>query len=531
MKKILLVHPKGHDTFWQLNGINKIIRKKAASPPLSLATVAALVPEGFEVEIIDEHIEEINFDTPCDMVGITGFTMHARRIAEIARGFKKRNRLVVGGGPYISGHQEDAAKIFDVLICGEAEEVWPQFLSEWQSGNYKNIYHGQKEPDISNSPVPRYDLLKMKDYSSGMVQTSRGCPFNCDFCDVISLFGRKMRYKPSELVIAEIDSLAKLGKFDIFFADDNFIGSPKYAKRLLHEIIKYNKSLRRPLRFNTQATVNLAADDEMLDLMVEANFYSVFLGIETPSEESLRESNKGQNVNVNLAEAIKKIQSRGIYVSSGMIVGFDNDDLSIFDIQYRFLTSAGVTIPLLGMLNALRGTTLWNRLEEEGRLHPELETGDPCLDMNFIPRLMTREDLIKNYRILFKKLYTPEHFYKRFANLIDQADIKKIKISSPLKQAMLTRNMRLDTLYIIFALFSFYIFNKDRDMRKLFWKSMKKALGKSTLMFPWVIELLLYFKAESEFLNAHFPENAEDILPGKFTVAKPVKPLHNVGVV
>jgi len=510
MYKILLIHPKGHDTFWQLNGINKIVRKKAASPPLSLCTVAALVPGDFEVQIIDEHVEKIDFDIECDMVGVTGFTMHAKRIVEIVGEFKKRGRFVIGGGPYITGHQEEAAKIFDVLICGEAEEVWPQFLSEWKTGNYKSIYHGEREPDISNSPAPRYDLLKMEDYSSGMVQTSRGCPFDCDFCDVISLFGRKMRYKTVEGVITEIHNLAELGKFDIFFADDNFIGSPKYAKRLLHAIIKYNKSRRRPLRFNTQATINLAADDELLDLMVEANFYSVFLGIETPSEASLIESNKGQNVKVNLPDAIRKIQSRGIYVSAGMIVGFDNDDMSIFDIQYRFLTSTGITLPLLGMLNALKGTKLWDRLEKEGRLHPELETGDPCLDMNFIPKLMTRDDLIENYTKLFKKLYTPEYFFERFSNLVDQVDVKKVKKGSALKQAMLLRNMRIEVLYIIYGLVTFYVFNKDKAMRQLFWKSVRKGLGKSILIFPWIIELLLYFKAESEFLNAHFPGRPEN---------------------
>jgi radical SAM superfamily enzyme YgiQ (UPF0313 family) len=514
MFKIILIHPKGHDTFWQLNGINKIIRKKAASPPLSLVTVAALVPEGFEVEIIDEHVEAINYEAKADIIGLTGFTMHSKRMKEIAAEFKKRGQFVIAGGPYISGHQEEAAKIFDVLICGEAEEVWPEFLSDWKSGNFKKAYHGKREPDISNSPLPRYDLLKMSDYSSGMVQTSRGCPFDCDFCDVISLFGRKMRYKPVENVIAEIHNLAELGKFDIFFADDNFIGSPKYAKRLLVEIIKYNKKRRRPLRFNTQATVNLAADEELLDLLVEANFYSVFLGIETPSEESLKESNKGQNVKANLPEAIRTIQARGIYVSAGMIVGFDNDNMSIFDIQYNFLTSTGITLPMLGMLNALKGTKLWDRLEKEGRLHPELETGDPCLDMNFTPRLMTREELIENYFRLFRKLYTPEHFYKRFENLIDQLDLKKARKSSPLKQAMLPGNMRFEVILIITGLLKFYVFNKDKSMRKLFWDSIRKGLGKSILTFPWIIELLLYFKAENEFLTGHIPVQSEKNLEG-----------------
>ncbi|MES0488363.1 MAG: radical SAM protein [Leptospirales bacterium] len=521
--KILLIHPEGHETFWQLNGITKIIRKKSASPPLSLATVAALVPEGFEVEIIDETIEDINFDTECDMVGITGFTMHSLRMAEIAREFRKKGKLLVAGGPYITGHQKEAAELFDVLICGEAEEVWPQFLEDWKTGKYKPKYHGAREPDISNTPVPRYDLLKMEHYSSGMVQTSRGCPFDCDFCDVISLFGRKSRYKSIENVLAEIENLASHKKFDIFFADDNFIGNPKYAKKLLREIIRTNNARRRPLRFNTQATVNIAKDDELLDLLVEANFYSVFLGIETPSEASLKETNKGQNVKVDIKEAVRKIQSRGIYVSAGMIVGFDSDDIKIFDLQYEFLTSAGITITLLGMLNALKGTRLWDRLEKEGRLHPELETGDPCLDLNFDPKLMTRDELMRNYGSLFKKLYTPEHFFERFSSLIDQIDVKKVKKSSPLKVAMQLKNMRRETLWIIYGLFKFYIFNKDKAMRKLFWRSLKKGLGKTTLSLPWIIELLLYFKAQNEFTKGQFPEVAEN--EPYYTVRSSTKPV------
>lgn len=526
LQKIFLVHPRGHDTFWQLKGTLEILRKKVASPPLSLVTVAALVPEGFEVEIVDEHIDEIDFDAECDMVGITGFTMHSKRMKEISAEFKKRGKFLVGGGPYITGHQEEASRLFDVLICGEAEEVWPQFLNDWKKGDYKSIYHGAREPDISNSPVPRYDLLKMEHYSSGMVQTSRGCPFDCDFCDVISLFGRKSRFKPVEKVIAEIENIASYDKYDIFFADDNFIGSPKYAKKLLKEMIRFNKSRKKPLRFNTQATINIAKDDELLDLMVEANFYSVFIGIETPSEESLRESNKGQNVNINIREAIQKIQSRGIYVSAGMIVGFDNDDMKIFDLQYEFITSAGITVPLLGMLNALKGTRLWDRLESEGRLYPELETGDPCLDLNFEPKKMSREELMTNYADLFQKLYSPEHFLERFSNLVKQIDVKAVKKSSALKEAMAPGHMRTEVLWIIYGLVKYYVFHKDKGYRRLFWKAMQKCITKTVLVFPWVIELLLYFKTQSEFVNVHFADISQK---AAYTSAKaPQEPVETV---
>ncbi|MFQ5560295.1 MAG: radical SAM protein [Nitrospinota bacterium] len=501
MKKILLIQPKSPDTFWKLNGAVEITGKKTPIPPLGLLTVAALTPPKYHVQIFDEEVEEIDFDAECDLVGITGYTLHSQRMFEISEKFRERGILTVGGGPYCSSHPKDSADHFDVLMCGEGENIWSQFLADWEKNDHQKLYKGEEGLDLSSSPLPRWDLVKLKNYSAAMVQTSRGCPYDCEFCDIVSLFGRKNRHKPLENVMREVKLLEQSGCWEIFFGDDNFIGNRKFAKALLVELIELNKTLKKPLRFITQVTLNVAQDVELLDLFKRANFFSFFIGIESPKRESLIETNKGHNLNFDMKEAVEKIQSRGIFIISAMIVGFDSDDIGIFSLHSAFIRETGLTIPFVGILMAPKGTKLWSRLEKEGRLLPEAETGDTFNTSNFAPMKMGKKELEDNYMKLLKEVYSCLHFLKRFQSLIDQIDLKKVKTDSPLAEQMKLKNFRAFSMGVTFRLIRHFLFHRDKEMRSFFISTLKIAFKKGLVCFPLVIELLVYFKAQKEYVD------------------------------
>ncbi len=503
MKKIVLIHPKSPETFWQLTGLLDIIKKKAVIPPLGLATVAALTPSEYEVQIVDEEIESIDFDMSCDIVGITGYTLHARRMYEISQEFRKRGKLTVGGGPFCTVHRDECKDYFDVLICGEAEFIWPKFLKDYEKGNHTDVYIEHDKIDMTTSPIPKWEIVNTDAYSGFMVQTSRGCPYDCEFCDVVSLFGRKMRYKDYDQIITEIKKLVNLGKAEIFLADDNFIGNKRFVKELLTRLIEFNKTLSRPIRYMTQVTLNVAEDESLLDLFQEANFFSFFIGIETPKEESLIHTNKEHNIRFDMVEAVRRIQSRGIFIISGMIVGFDTDDLDIFRLQSQFLMDAGLTIPMLGMLIAPKGTKLWDRMEKEGRLYPNLEIGDMFDLTNIEPKLMSKKDLEINYLKLLNEVFDISHFKKRFEKLIDQVDLSKVKKNSALSRQMNPLNSRPYFLGVTYRVLKYFIFQGSQEEKDLFKFALKKVFKKGMICFPWLIEILLYFKAVNSFVESH----------------------------
>ncbi len=501
MTKILLIQPKSPETFWKLTGWLRVTKEKALVPPLALATVAALTPSEFEVEIVDEEVEDIDFDTPCDLVGITGYTHHALRMFEIAAEFRKRGVLTVGGGSACTIHEKDFRPHFDVLIVGEAEEVWPRFLAEWYRGGHHDLYRGARDLDLSLSPPPRWNLLDLSPYNMATVQTSRGCPYDCEFCDVVALFGHRMRTKPIEHILLEIRNLEQADRKRIFLADDNLIGNKGFVKELLKALIEFNGTLKEPISYYTQLTLNVAKDEELLDLFKEANFPMVFIGIETPKEESLVETNKKHNLLMDIKEAVRRIQSRGIVIISGLIVGFDSDDLDIFPMQSRFLVEAGLIVPMLATLKAPRGTKLWDRLNREGRLIQ----GDKCdtfgeFSCNFIPKNMTKTQLEENCLALFREVYSFPHFLKRFNNLIDQVDLNKVKTDSPLAWNIQSRKKRecfLATAYMI----KHFVLDGDREKRRFFFSLVRTALRKGIVCFPLVYETLIFFISQSQFVR------------------------------
>jgi radical SAM superfamily enzyme YgiQ (UPF0313 family) len=381
----------------------------------ALVSVAALVPPEHEVVIIDENVEPIDFDRlqRFDVIGVTGMIVQSERMCEILRQLRALPAVIAVGGPFVSVSEGVSKGTFedlcDVRFVGEAEETWPTFLNALASGaTFEARYVQAEKTDMTTVPVPRFDLLKRGRYGTAPVQFSRGCPFLCEFCDIITIFGRRPRVKRPEQVLAELDALLAQGFRGCFLVDDNFIGNKVEAKRLLRRVIDWQTSRGFPLTFVTEASIDLADDRELIDLMVQANIRNVFIGIETPRKASLTETRKHQNVRGDsLLEKVARIRSRGLGISAGFIVGFDNDDERIFDEQFTFMQASGISTLSISLLTPLPTTPLYDRLRAEGRL----DFSDP--ELSFIPKQMTREQLKSGFHELLNRVYDVEAFFDR----------------------------------------------------------------------------------------------------------------------
>jgi radical SAM superfamily enzyme len=382
----------------------------------------------------------------------------------------------------------------DVLFEGEAEYTWPRFLKEHAVGRHADHYHEPEKIHLPDSPPPRLDVLR-KSYGQGIVQCTRGCPFTCEFCDIIVMYGRKMRFKPIEQVLAEVTAWHAKGAGKVFFADDNFIGNRAYAKDLLRALIKWNARQRSAMSFYTQASVDMVRDEELLALMRDANFFAVFLGIETPRKSSLHEARKGQNEKLDLVEAVHKIQAHNLFISAGMIVGFDHDDVGIFEEQYEFLQEAQIPIVLVNALEAVPKTPLHARLKAEGRLVPITPADDAARYRsgvgwtNFRPKLITQPQLKAGLEWLFQKLYAPEAFAERllgnlsrFKNVMFRPETLK-----PSYVAVLMRLIR-------------YYGSKGPAARRFFWGTLWKALRQSPRT---VGQVVIYLGMYMHFCELH----------------------------
>ena len=392
MARICLINPRFRTSFWGLNHAMPLLGKKSNMPVLALPVLAGLTPSEHEVVLVDENVEEIDFDAleSFDIVGLTGMTVQRDRMREILEELRARGIFTVIGGPWVSVYEQEFADLCDVMFIGEAEETWPRFLDEWSRGEYQRRYEQADKSDMSKVPLPRYDLVKFREYAMGCVQTSRGCPFQCEFCDIIVIFGRKPRVKSPEMVVAEIEAQHRQGARMIFLVDDNFIGNKKAAKVILRAIIEWQHKNGYPVALSTEASLDLAEDDELLQLMAEAGLVAVFIGIESPDEEALRETKKYQNVRGSIVERVRKVQDAGLEVYAGMIVGFDSDDETVFDRQFEFLRQTRIVFAMAGMLSAIPKTPLYERLGIEGRLD-DAAIDDPNIATNVIPLNMTRE--------------------------------------------------------------------------------------------------------------------------------------------
>jgi len=410
--RIHLVTPKNPPSFWTYDEILPTLEKRCIFPNLSMPTLAGLTDGAHEVTLADENVAALDFDVEADIVGVTGYLIHKPRMLEILAEFRRRGCFVVVGGPYASLCPEELQEHADVVFEGEAEETWPRFLADYAAGNWKTHYRPDEKPDMSKSPMPRFGLLDVGAYHALTIQFARGCPFTCEFCDIIVVYGRRPRAKSVEQVMAEIEECHRLGATQVFIVDDNFIGNRLLAKALLRELAAWGEANDYPLDFNTEVSLDVAQDAELLSLMHAANFTTVFIGIESPRVDSLLETKKKQNTRGDLVESVRRVQAHGIQVQAGMIVGFDADDPSIFEEQLRFIQDARIPVSMTGMLQAIPKTPLHARVEREGRLL-EASTGDQFVLSNIEPSGMSRLELYQGYRWLMEQLYDFTNYRKR----------------------------------------------------------------------------------------------------------------------
>jgi radical SAM superfamily enzyme YgiQ (UPF0313 family) len=422
--KILFVNPRFPKSLWGFQGMYDLIGVRSGQAPLGLMTVAALTPPEIDVALIDENCYPIDFETDADVVAIGCWNVQYRRARELAAEFRRRGKLVVVGGPYASlcpERFEDGA--FDVVFNGEVEITWPQFCRDLLAGRQKVLYRQEGNVDIGLSPVPRFDLIKPNDYLYYFAQTTRGCPFQCEFCDIIVTDGRIPRTKPVSQVIAEIAAIAKLGGKFVSFSDANYIGNVRYAEELTRALVEFGKANGFPLSFSAEMTITVVERPQLLRLLREANFTGIFVGIESPNLESLKETKKRQNIHKPLIESIRKIQSHNLMVIAGMIVGFDSDDTRIFQTQYDFLQEAGIAFTTCGVLTAIEKTPLHARLQKEGRLVPYDSAnvlGHGAADLNFVPKQMTAGEVHRGYNWLIRALYSYDGYRARLATALRQ---------------------------------------------------------------------------------------------------------------
>ncbi len=470
--KIAYIHPLFPDTLWSFRGIRSITGVKTAFAPLGLATVMALTPKDWDMEVYDEEIEPINFDTDADLIALTAFNVQANRAYEIAAEFRRRGKHVALGGPYASLCPERVRPYADTIISGECEYIWPEFLSDFKNGRHKDFYLQEEKIDMADSPLPAFEKLDAKSYQAFYVQTSRGCPFDCEFCDIIITDGRVPRVKSIEQVLAEVNKLRELGVKYVTFSDANYIANTKFAKELTRELINFSKQYDYPITFACEATLNLAAKDEMLRLMQAANFETVFVGIESPRKESLMETNKRQNTHGSIAADVHKIQSYNMVVVAGMIVGFDHDDKSIFQEQFDFLMEAGIPFTTCGVLVAIEKTPLYYRMEREGRLldyNYEAQLAHGAADLNFIPKLMTREDLITGYNWLIRALYAYDNYSKRLSTALQNftPGLTRFRQNNPFTTAK--------TVKILINIARHFIFTRNKTRRRFFFQTLRES--------------------------------------------------------
>jgi radical SAM superfamily enzyme YgiQ (UPF0313 family) len=412
--RVLLVNPSPGLSFWTYSQVSDITDCPGYMPNLALPTLAALTPDGVEVTLMDETVEPIDYDRRWDVVGITGYVTQKLRIFEIADRFRERGQLVAIGGPYASLSPSSVRPHADILFIGEAEKTWPQFLADFQAGRWRTEYRAIEAVDIHSSPVPDFRGMRNSEYFQGVVQTSRGCPFECEFCDVIVYLGRKQRHKYPERVVEELENLYQTGYRRVYLSDDNFTASRQKAAEIMTAVGQWNRKKAEPVFFSTQLSIDIARDRdiELLKLCVNAGLKQAFIGIETPNPAALREVKKRQNVRVNLVADIHRVQRCGMMVQAGMINGFDADTADSFRTQYEFLQEAGTPMVAVSVLNAPEGTPLEKRMRAENRLKID-PVNDFFADTNIIPKRMTSQQLSAGTHWLLNRLFDPKAFVDR----------------------------------------------------------------------------------------------------------------------
>ncbi|HSB31864.1 MAG TPA: DUF4070 domain-containing protein [Candidatus Sulfobium mesophilum] len=418
--RALLIYPEFPDTFWSFRYALKFINRKASSPPLGLLTIAAMLPETWEKRLVDMNVESLHNDHLrwADLVFISAMSVQKESVKGVIARCRSAGVRIVAGGPLFTTEYEAFEEV-DHLVLNEAEITLPRFLEDFNSGAGGHLYATDEWADIRKTPVPMWRLINIKRYASINIQYSRGCPFNCEFCDITLLCGRAPRTKDKEQVMKELDSVYEYGfRGQVFFVDDNFIGNKKKLREeVLPGIIRWMERKKHPFSFNTQASIELSDHEDLMQMMVRAGFDVVFVGIETPHEQSLAECSKFHNRNRDLLASVRKIQKAGLEVQGGFIVGFDHDPVTIFDTQIRFIQASGVVTAMVGVLIALPRTQLYERLQKEQRLLKETSGNNTDFSTNFIPK-MDYDLLISGYKRVLGTLYSPKYYYQRIETFL-----------------------------------------------------------------------------------------------------------------
>jgi radical SAM superfamily enzyme YgiQ (UPF0313 family) len=477
--KILLVCPGCPETFWSFKHALRVISKKALLPPLGLLTVAAMLPTHWQKKLVHVGVQPLRDSDIdwADYVFIGAMRIHKESVDEIITRCKKLGAKIVAGGPLFTAGYERAQDI-DHLVLDEAEVTLPVFLRDLARGEPQQNYTSPERADLQHTPIPLWDLVDMKKYACMPIQYSRGCPFCCDFCDVTKLFGNKMRTKVTEQVLAELESLYVRGWRDsVFIVDDNFIGNKKALKnQILPAMIDWMQRRSHPFRLNTQASINLSDDEELMGLMTRAGFDTVFVGIETPNDQGLAECHKSQNRNRDLAASVRKMQSFGLQVQAGFILGFDSDTPSIFTSLAHFIQESGIVTAMVGLLNAPVGTKLYERLVKEKRLVQKATGDNTDLSMNFVPR-MNYDELITGYKWVVRSIYSHRLFYDRV--------IAFLKSYKPVR----TRRFRRHSYDVWALLRSMWCLGIRGKGRIYYWKLFVWSLCRRPQLFPLAITL------------------------------------------
>lgn len=476
---ILLISPQTPDTFWSFKHALRFVSKKASMPPLGLLTVAAMLPGDWNLKLVDLDVERLH-DADliwADYVMIGAMLVQQDSVHEVAARCVGLNRCVIAGGPlFTTGH--DLFPDIQHFVLGEAEELIPQLVSDMRAGTVKRFYQAARRPAVALTPTPRWNLINLRNYVTMSVQFSRGCPFDCEFCDIIVMNGRVPRTKEPTQLVGELESLRRRGWKDmVFIVDDNFIGNKRRTRDLLQAVIEWRERTKAKMGFLTEASVNLADNPELSDLMVKAGFKKVFVGIETPSVEALTECHKLQNRGRDLVESVKTLQRAGLEVMGGFIVGFDSDSQDIFKRQFEFIQRSGVATAMVGLLTALPETRLWQRLQGEGRLETKSSGNNTDGALNFTPKL-NREFLTAGYRRLMKNLYEPRTYYQRIRTFL-----KSHHPTGPRR--------RLSRADLLAFLKSFWVLGVWHRGRFSYWRFFWSTLLKRPRQFPRAMELAI----------------------------------------
>jgi radical SAM superfamily enzyme YgiQ (UPF0313 family) len=478
--RILLVYPEFPDTFWSFKHALRFVRKKASAPPLGLLTVAAMLPPAWEKRLVDLNVTSLTEEDLAwaDYVFVSAMIVQRDAARALIARCKKAGVRVVAGGPLFTMEQEEFPDV-DHLILNEAELTLPPFLADLANGCAQRVYATTEFPDIRRTPAPLWRLANLKHYASVSIQFSRGCPFSCDFCNVTALLGHRPRTKTAAQIIAELDSLYALGwRKHVFFVDDNFIGNKKQLKtEVLPALVAWRKG-KIGMPFNTEVSINLADDAELLGLMVQAGFDMVFVGIETPDESSLVECSKTQNRGRDLVEDVKKLQRAGLQVQGGFIVGFDSDTSSIFQRQIDFIQRSGIVTAMVGLLQAPPGTRLYERLQGEGRLVSEMSGDNADGSTNIIPK-MGLDKLREGYRKILSQIYAPQFYYQRVLTFLREYQPPRIR--GPLELQ--------DILALGRSIYHLGIRGVERGQ---YWQLFFWTLFRRPNLFPLAITLAIY---------------------------------------